>query len=142
MSTITDRRVVVVGDDMSTIIDRRGEAVGDVDPDTSGFQEVTSSSDTIDVSTVIVVINRSAPSTTGLTLPDASRRSGAVVRIVDFSQSVTAHTITLTPFSVGQKIMRQSTYTLFSNDASLAAISLRPIVDPDDASNYVWVYAP
>lgn len=125
-----------------TITDRRGNIVGAEDIETADWQEVTTSSDTIESTVSLVIINRSAPSTTALTLPDADARNGQILRIIDYSQSVTAHTITLTPASVAQTIMRQATWTLYSNAASLAAITLRPIEDPDDSTNTVWAYAP
>lgn len=106
------------------------------------LQAITTGNDTIATATDLAYINRSAPGSTGITLPDASARLGRPLRVVDFSQTVTAHTITLTPFSVGQKIMRQSTWELFSNSVSLAAVTLIPVVDPDDDSNYVWMIAP
>lgn len=124
-----------------TIIDRRGNVV-DEGESASDVQEVTASTDTISATVSTVVVNRSAPSTTGLTLPNAGARGGRQLRVVDFSTAVTDHTITLTPASAAQKVMRQSTWSLFSNASSLAAVTLRPIVDPDDATNFVWVIAP
>ena len=103
------------------------------------LQEITTSNDTIDDETDIAYVNRSGPSSTGLTLPDASARSGRVLRVVDFSSSVTAHTITLTPFSVGQKVMRQSTWELFSNSVSLAGVALVPV---NSSAGWVWMIAP
>lgn len=106
------------------------------------IQAVTTSNDTIDAETDVLAVNRSAPSTTGLTLPDASLREGRPLLVLDYSQSVTDHAITLTPFSAGQKVMRQSTWPLSSNSVSLASVKLVPIVDPDNAANYVWIIAP
>jgi len=105
-------------------------------------QVVTASSDTITTATTHLLVNRSGPSTTGLTLPNASARPGVPLSIADYSQSVTDHTITLTPHQASQKVMRQSTWPLYSNAASLASVTLIPIVDPDDSSNYVWIIAP
>lgn len=105
-------------------------------------QSVISASDTIEDLVTNVAINRTAPSTTALALPDASIRNGRELRIADYSQSVTGHTITLTPFQASQKIMRQSTWPLYSNAANLASVTLFPVIDPDDADNYVWVIAP
>lgn len=105
-------------------------------------EEFTGASGTISATTLNAIINRSAPVTTALTLPDASTRNGRELRIVDYSQSVTDHVITLTPADVDQKIMRQATWQLASNAAQLASITLKPVVDPDDADNYVWVIAP
>lgn len=105
----------------------------------------TSSSGTISSTTTDAIVNRAAPSTTALVMPDASVRvpagqtRGAPLMIIDYSTSVTAHLITLTPAFVAQKIMRQSTWGLYSNTDSLAFATFVPIVDPDNAANYVWV---
>src|SRR5262245_1759837 len=105
-------------------------------------QAVTTSNATVPTATDLVYVNRTAPSTTGLTLPDASLREGRPLQVVDYSQTVTDHTITLTPFSVGQKVMRQATWPLFSNSVSLASVTLVPIVDPDNSASFVWIIAP
>lgn len=123
------------------ITDRRGAAV-DEGESASDMQEVTTGTATTELGISTIAINRTAPSTTGITLPNASLRGGRQLRIVDFSQSVTEHTITLTPQSVAQKIMRQATWTMLSNPSNLSSVTLRPIVDPDDSTNYVWVIAP
>lgn len=106
------------------------------------LQIVTGSSDTIADDTSHVLVNRSAPSTTGLTLPDASTRNGRPLAIIDYSSSVVDHSITLTPVSGAQKIMRQSTWGLASNAYQLASVTLIPIEDPDDSGNTIWIIAP
>jgi hypothetical protein len=122
--------------------DRRGLNV-DAGELGSTTQYVTTSSDTISVGTDLLVINRAAPTATALAMPDASERGGNVLRIVDMSTSIDQdHVITLTPANADQKIMRQATYTLQSNSAALAGVTFRPVLDPDDDGNYVWVYAP
>lgn len=105
-------------------------------------RQVITASGTISTATTHLVVNRSAPSATGLTLPNASLRPGIPLAVIDYSQSVTDHTITLTPALAAQKIMRQSTWPLYSNASNLASVTLVPIVDPDDSSNYVWIIAP
>jgi hypothetical protein len=105
-------------------------------------QQVTGASATIDGFVTKCTVNRVAPSTTGLTLPDASLRIGRDLSIADYSTSVTEHTTTLTPFQASQKIMRQSTWPLYSNASNLASVTLRAIVDPDNSLNYVWIIAP
>jgi hypothetical protein len=105
-------------------------------------QVVTASSGVVADTTSHLIVNRSAPSTTALTLPNLSTWLCPRLAIVDYSQSVTDHTITLTPYQASQKIMRQSTWPLYSNAASLVSLSLERIVDPDDATNYVWIIAP
>jgi hypothetical protein len=120
----------------ATLIDDYWEALS------HSVQEVTGASATVTTDIGWVVVNRAAPSTTALTLPDASTRSGVPLRISDYSTSVTEHTITLTPAVAAQKIMLQSTWTLFSNSASLASVTLWPVVIPSDPSNHVWIIAP
>lgn len=132
--------VVTSADDITIdtsdiVFENTGALVTDV-------QTVTGSSGTIASGTAILLVNRTAPSTTALTLPNAASRDGVPLSIADYSQSVTEHTITLTPALAAQKIMRQSTWTLLSNSANLASVTLVPIVDPDDSSNYVWIIAP
>lgn len=105
-------------------------------------QQFTGSSGTINAATDIAYVNRSGPATTALTLPDASLREGRALLVADYSQSVTDHAITLTPFQASQKVMRQSTWPLYSNSVSLGSVKLVPIVDPDDSNNYVWIIAP
>lgn len=120
----------------ATLIDDYWEALS------HSVQEVTGASATVTSDIGWVVVNRASPSTTALTLPDASGRSGVPLKISDYSTSVTEHTITLTPFQASQKIMLQSTWTLYSNSASLASVTLWPAVIPSDPSNHVWIIAP
>ena len=125
----------IVIDTSDIVFENTGALVTDV-------QTVTGSSGTIASGTAILLVNRTAPSTTALTLPNAASRDGVPLAVADYSQSVTDHTITLTPAISTQKIMRQSTWPLYSNASNLASVTLVPIVDPDDASNYVWIIAP
>lgn len=108
---------------------------------TGVIQTITGSSGTVNTATDVLLIKRAGPSTTAVTLPDASLRNGRELIIKDYSTSVTAHTITNTPHQASQKVDLQSTWTLLSNSASLASVRLRPIVDPDDGANYVWIVA-
>lgn len=105
-------------------------------------ESFTGATGTISQQTTHAIVKRAAPATTGLSLPDASARNGRRLSIADNSTSITDHTITLTPYQASQKIMLQSTWPMYSNAANLAGLSLDPIVDPDDASNYIWVIAP
>lgn len=105
-------------------------------------EEFTGATGTIATDTTMAAVNRAAPAATALTLPDASLRNGRDLHIVDYSTSVTGHVITLTPHSAAQTIMRQSTWQLGSSASNLASVTLRPIVDPDNSANYVWVIAP
>lgn len=83
-----------------------------------------------------VAIVRVAPASTAINLPTVVGRAGAPVRIIDWSSSVTAHTITLTPVGA-ETIMKNATMQLFSNAASLASIALWP-----SASLNGWYIAP
>lgn len=86
---------------------------------------VTASSAAIAAGTGAVAVNRSAPSATALSLPTVAAQAGLPLRIFDWSTSVTDHTITLTP-SGSEKIMRQSTWPIYSNAASLGGVMLIP----------------
>ena len=86
---------------------------------------VTGATFTVSSTEISIAINRSAPVTTDGTLPSVASRNGRPVRIVDYSTSVTGHTITLTP-NGAETIMRQATWTLVSNAASLAGVTLYP----------------
>lgn len=92
-------------------------------------QEVTGASGTVDDDAALVIVNRSAPATTSLALPPvADRPAGLPLIIVDYSESVTDHVITLDPDG-SETIMRQSTWQLASSAASLATIRLIPRPD-------------
>lgn len=114
---------------------------------TGVIQTITGSSGTVNDATDILLIKRSAPSTTAVTLPDASLRSGRELLVKDYSSSVTEHTTTLTPHQASQKIDRMATWPLYSSgDGSatpafltLSFVTLKPIVDPDDGSNFIWI---
>lgn len=86
---------------------------------------VTTSSDVIAAGTAAVSVQRAAPATTGLTLPSVADQDGTPLRIVDWSTSVTAHTITLTPDG-SETIMKAATWPIFSNAVSLGSLTLYP----------------
>lgn len=86
---------------------------------------VTGSSATVAAGTSAIAIQRAAPATTGLTLPTVASQDGVPLHIVDWSTSVTEHTITLTP-NGAETIMRQATFQIVSNTAQLASITLYP----------------
>lgn len=88
---------------------------------------VTASSAAIAVGTTSVAVNRVAPSATALSLPPVVSQGGLPIKIFDWSTSVTDHTITLTP-SGSEKIMRQATWPMYSNSASLAGLTLHPSI--------------
>lgn len=97
---------------------------------------VTASSAVIDAGTNAVAVNRSAPSTTGLTLPSVFDQEGQPIRIFDWSTSIADHTITLTPLG-GQTIMRAATWPLYSTAVSRAGVTLHPSTDLNG-----WYIAP
>lgn len=86
---------------------------------------VTGASATIAAGTEAVVVQRAAPSTTALALPAVAAQDGQPLRIADYSSSVTAHEITLTPDG-SEKIMGLSSWVLYSNASSLAGVTLIP----------------
>lgn len=86
---------------------------------------VTGASATIAAGTEAVVVQRAAPSTTALALPAVAAQDGQPLRIADFSTSVTAHEITLTPDG-SETIMGLSSWVLYSNASSLAGVTLIP----------------
>lgn len=87
-------------------------------------QVVTGASGTVgDV--MAVAVNRTAPSATSLALPSALSRSGKPLHVFDYSTSVTDHTITLTPNGT-EKIMRASSWPVYSNSAQLGSVTLYP----------------
>lgn len=88
---------------------------------------VTTGSATVGAGDAAIAINRVAPSATGLTLPKVSDRLGLPLHIIDWSTSVTDHTITLTPNGT-EKIMRAATWPLYSNAGSLVSVTLYPSV--------------
>lgn len=86
---------------------------------------VTTSSDTIAAGTPAVSIQRTAPVTTGLSLPPVADQDGVPLRIADWSSSVTDHAITMTPDG-SETIMKEATWTIYSNASSLASLTLYP----------------
>jgi hypothetical protein len=103
------------------------------------IQEVTGASAAIGVTTTTLVVNRSAPAATTLTLPDPSARLGRDLDINDVSGSVTEHVITIEPDDAAHEIEGQASWQIVSTAASRARIKLRPVTDPDDGSNLIWI---
>lgn len=98
------------------------------------FQNVAGATATIAASTTLCAIQRTAPATTQLTLPNPNFRTREL-RIVDFSTGVTGHDIKLLP-PVGT-IMAQPDWDLFSTADQLAGVTLYPSPDLN-----AWVIAP
>lgn len=86
---------------------------------------VTGASAAVVAGTAAVAVQRAAPSTTALSLPSVANQDGVPLRVVDWSTSVTDHTITLTPDG-SEKIMLAATWPIFSNSASLGSLTLYP----------------
>jgi flavin-binding protein dodecin len=86
---------------------------------------VTGSSATVAAGTAAVAIQRAAPSTTALALPPVLSQNGVPLHIVDWSTSVTDHTITLTPDG-SEKIMQAATWPIYSNTTQLGSLTLYP----------------
>lgn len=74
-----------------------------------------------------IAVQKAAPAATAGTLPTVASRNGRPVSVVDWSTAVVDHTITLTPNGT-ETIMRQSTWTINSNAANLASVTLWPSV--------------
>lgn len=79
----------------------------------------------ISAGTAAVAIEKTAPSATALSLPSVTSQNGVPLTIIDWSSSVTAHTITLTP-NGSETIMRAATFAVYSNSASLGSVTLYP----------------
>ena len=86
---------------------------------------VTTGSASVAAGTAAVAVQRVAPATTALSLPTVASRDGLPLRIVDWSTSVTDHAITMTPNGT-EKIMLAATWTINSNAAQLASVTLYP----------------
>lgn len=102
------------------------------------FQSVGGTAAVIAAGVSLCAVVRAAPDATALVLPSLAAQFAASkkLQIVDFSTSVTAHTITMTTPD-GSTIMRQNAWQLFSNDASLAGVTLTPSPDLN-----AWVITP
>jgi hypothetical protein len=102
------------------------------------FQSVSAASAAIVAGTTLLAVQRAAPSATALLLPAlaAQRLSGGPLRIVDWSTTVAAHTITITTPD-GSTIMRQPSWQLLSTAVQLAGVLLYPSPDLNG-----WVIAP
>ncbi len=87
--------------------------------------QVTGSSATVSSTDVAIAVVRSSPSSTALALPAVSTRGGVPLKIFDWSSSVSSHEITITPDG-SEKIMKASSWSIFSNAAQLAGITLYP----------------
>jgi hypothetical protein len=105
-------------------------------------QSVTGSSGVVATDTDVVLVRRSAPSTTALTLPDAVAYQNRRLRVADLSTSITDHEITLTPNDLAQEIMGATSYVIRSNPSSKAGVTLHAVEDPADATNAIWIVAP
>lgn len=107
-------------------------------PSGYSFQSVTTPSDVIASGRSLVAVQRAAPATTGLLLPNLAAQwlSGKPLKIVDWSTGVSSHLLTLST-SDGSTIMRQTTWQLLSTADQLAGITLHPSPDLNG-----WVIAP
>lgn len=87
--------------------------------------QVTTASASISAGTTAVAVVRTSPTTTNLTLPSVASQGGLPIHIFDWSSSVTDHEIEITP-NGSDTIMKAATYSIFSNAAGLAGITLYP----------------
>lgn len=111
---------------------------GLLSPGGYAFQKVTAGTDAVIAGTTVLAVQRAAPAATGLVLPNLTTqfRTGRVLKVVDWSTTVTAHVITLTTPD-GATIMRQASWQLLSSAAQLAGIMLTPVPDLNG-----WIIAP
>jgi hypothetical protein len=97
---------------------------------------VTGANHPVSAAETFIVINRSNPLATALTLPPLATRNGLPLAIVDLSTGLTGeHTITITPDGA-ERIMRAATASLVSSNGFLTFTRLYPV---PSISN--WVFA-
>lgn len=103
------------------------------------FQSVATPTANVNVGTTLLAIQRVAPVTTVLTLPNlvAQWSSGKRLQVVDFSTNIASvHTITLiTPD--GTTIMQKNTWQILSTTDQLNGLDLQPSPELN-----TWVIAP
>lgn len=102
------------------------------------FQSVSTGTGTVSPGVSLLAIQRTAPTATVLTLPSLAAQfaTGRKLQIVDFSDSVTEHQIVIaTPDGAG--IMKNLTWTIYSNAVQLAGLMLQPSPDLN-----AWIIAP
>jgi len=102
----------------------------------SAFQSISAITGNIDASTTLLAVQRSNPAATTLRLPSVGARGNVPLQIVDWSDPVTAHAITLTPKGT-ETIMRRGSFLIFSTTDQLAGVTLYPSTDLNG-----WVIAP
>lgn len=99
-------------------------------------QQIITASDTVQIGSGLVAVNRTAPTATAIALPSIYEWGSAELPIIDWSTSVTEHTITLTPDG-SETIMRAASWDLVSNAAQLSSITLRRSIELNG-----WYIAP
>lgn len=107
-------------------------------PNTYAFASVGAASGVIPAGTSLIAVQRTAPVTTALLLPNLAAQfaSGRKLQIIDFSTSVVGHTITLSTPD-GSTIMKASSWRLLSTADQFAGVSLQPSPDLN-----AWIIAP
>ncbi len=102
------------------------------------FQSVAAVNNIIAPGTSLLAIERVAPATTVLTLPNllAQWRTGRALSIADWSSAVTEHNIVLTPPD-SATIMRSASWQLFSTTDQLSGVTLQPSPELNG-----WIIAP
>lgn len=92
------------------------------------YQAVLIASDVVNGGTTLLAIRRSAPAATALVLPAIADRVGGLLRVVDWSTSITEHAITFTTPD-GASIMRQTSLVVYSTPDQRASLTLYPSPD-------------
>lgn len=102
------------------------------------FQSAGSAAVTVLSGTSLLAIERNAPASTALLLPNLAAQfaTGRKLQVIDFSSAVSNHVITLTTPD-GATIMQEASWELLSTAAQLAGVTLQP--SPDLSS---WIIAP
>lgn len=105
---------------------------------TYSFQSAPGAAATVLVGTSLLAIQRAGPVSTAILLPNLAAQfaTGRALQIVDWSSSVTNHTITLT-MPDGATIMQATSWQLLSTAVQAAGITLRPSPDLNG-----WIIAP
>lgn len=101
------------------------------------FQSAAAASNVIAPETTLLAVQKTAPATTTLTLPPIANRLGQKLQIVDWSDGVVTHAITLLPSGVGTTVMKRNSWLLVSTADQLSGVTLQPSSDLN-----AWIIAP
>lgn len=100
------------------------------------FQSVGAAAGVVAPTTTLLAVQRTAPANTALQLPSVLSRVRKPLHVVDWSDTVVNHVLTLTPNGT-EKIMKQAAWQVLSAPDQLAGITLFPSTELNG-----WVIAP